>query len=96
MNTVTSKFTVLLNRAGLFTGIVEVVNMDCFDPTDSCIFVSKDQSQNKHDVRGSSPPWHDHLFRPVMVCEMALRWLSVPLLKLVKGAVILPNVYRTM
>ena len=56
INTVTGKLTVLFNRAGLFTGIVEVVNMDCFNPTDSCIFVSKNQGQREHDLRGRSPP----------------------------------------
>ena len=56
INTVTGKLALGLTRAELFTSIVEVVDMDCFNPTDSFIFVSNCQGQRQHDLRGSSPP----------------------------------------
>lgn len=56
MNTVTGELILWFTRAELLTCVVEVVNMDCLNPTDSCKFVSKDQAQRGHDLRGSSPP----------------------------------------
>ena len=39
MNTDTGKLILWFTRAELLTSIVEVVDMDCLDPTDSCKFV---------------------------------------------------------
>ena len=40
INTVTGKLIPWFTRAELLTSIVEVINMDCLNPTDSCKFVS--------------------------------------------------------
>ena len=40
MNTATGKLILCFIRAELLTSIVEVVDMDCFNPTGSCDFVS--------------------------------------------------------
>ena len=42
MNTATGKPILCSTRAELLTSIVEVVNVDCLDPTGSCKFVSND------------------------------------------------------